>query len=190
MLIFEEGRRWSPTVNRFVVFLMGPLLRKHEVGQRSGSFYFITGCLVSILAFHKSIATISILYLSIGDPLASMVGILLRHHSQFRFHRRSGKSLLGTMAMTGACSLITYMLLAENYPSHDFWLITICISGGLSGGISELLSPYPIAVDDNFLIPVISSCALWFVFHVTGVDVQRLLLPDFIKVTLPPWWRS
>jgi len=185
--ISEFGRRWSSKLNTLYVHSVGLLLREHEVKQFSGSFYFIIGSSLSIFFFHRVVSTLSILYLAVGDPIASAVGLSCRNMNHFRLPEPSGKSLLGTMAAILACFLISFSLLSSScedsfcsFESTQIALVIISGCGAVIGGFSELLSPYPVPLDDNLLIPVFSSIGLTLIFRLCAVDQNMFQFPLLI----------
>ncbi|KAL6048226.1 Diacylglycerol kinase [Balamuthia mandrillaris] len=90
LVLVEVGKSHKSNLSTVVLKISSPLLRKHEVTGLSGSFYFMFGCLVVVLLFPKYIAVLSILLLSVGDPIASAVGIFFGQS----FKLSNGKSLL------------------------------------------------------------------------------------------------
>eukprot|EP00752_Nemacystus_decipiens_P001847 g1781.t1 len=70
---------------------MGPLLRPREIrGALPGAFWFLLGSAVAVAIFPRDVALQSILHLSVGDPIASVVGARLGDRSRIL---SSGKSL-------------------------------------------------------------------------------------------------
>lgn len=53
-------------------------MRKHEAHSSSGMFFFSMGMEFAVAFFARPIAIIALLYLSVGDPLASLFGILFK----------------------------------------------------------------------------------------------------------------
>eukprot|EP00752_Nemacystus_decipiens_P001848 g1781.t2 len=87
---------------------MGPLLRPREIrGALPGAFWFLLGSAVAVAIFPRDVALQSILHLSVGDPIASVVGARLGDRSRIL---SSGKSLAGTFAAFVVCSVSTLLL--------------------------------------------------------------------------------
>jgi len=159
---FENLRLRVPALNSLAIKLFKPLMRENEVHQVSGLPLYALGSMVAILIFPKPVAILSILYLALGDPMASLFGILYGNKS-IRF--ANGKTLVGTMAGVVVCTLVSFVFLSsliEN-PLH---LGLVSLVGGLMGGTAEML---PLDVDDNFSIPVVSGFAMWLIFILTGI---------------------
>jgi dolichol kinase len=160
-LSIELTRLRFNRVNQAVVKVMGPLMRTGEVSTLSGTPYYIGATLLAVSVFPKSIALMCITFLAVGDPIASLFGVLYGHKS-IRFS--NGKSLVGTAAGMISCSLVAALMLSFmpfglQLTTGEFWFL-VCV-GGMAGGGAELL---PMEVDDNFAIPVISGFVLWLCF--------------------------
>ncbi|HTL13433.1 MAG TPA: SEC59/DGK1/VTE5 family protein [Bdellovibrionota bacterium] len=161
-LILESARIRIPAFNATCLKLWGPLLRKDEENRISGLPYYVGATLLSIALFPKPVAVLAVMFLAIGDPIASLVGILFGGKSR-RF--ANGKSWVGTAAGVAACMAVALLYvngLALPWPK----LLAITAIGGAVGGTVELL---PLEIDDNFSIPVISGFFLWLLFMALGV---------------------
>ena len=162
-LTAEYARLRFPKLNAYAIKAMGPVMRKHEVTKMSGTPFYIGSVLLSVAIFPKPIAILSILFLAIGDPVSSIFGITYGDRIGIRF--ANGKSLIGTAAGMGICSVITIVyLLVTGVPL--FPSVCIALAGGLAGGGAEMI---PLDIDDNFSIPLVSGLALWIAFLIFGV---------------------
>ena len=161
-LTAEYCRLRFPRLNAFSIRVMGPVMRKNEVDRMSGTPFYIGSVLLAILIFPKPIAILSTLFLAIGDPMSSIFGITWGHKS-LRFS--NGKSLIGTAAGMGICSIITFLYLIITDVSF-FPSLCIALAGGIAGGGAEMI---PLEIDDNFSIPLVSGLALWISFVAFGI---------------------
>ena len=153
----------SASINRWSQRWLGVIMRKHEAQNVSGVPYFVAAALISIILFPKPIAILAILYLTIGDPCASVVGILYGDQ-WIRFS--NGKSLLGAIASGGVCFASTFPVLAQYEIS--FWAILVMgLMGGVAAAAAETI---PSQIDDNFVIPLASGFVLWGVAMMLGVE--------------------
>lgn len=161
-LAIEYARLSFPSVNAWAIRAMGPIMRKSEVHKMSGTPFYVGSVLLSVLIFPKTIAILSMLFLAIGDPTSSIFGITWGHKGM-RFS--NGKSLIGTAAGMGICSVIAfiYLVLTHVPPIPSLF---IALAGGFAGGGAEMI---PLEIDDNFSIPVVSGLALWIAFLIFGV---------------------
>ena len=124
------------------------MMRKHELnGALTGASWVMISAFFTILIFPKNIAILSLIFMSVGDTVAGLVG------------RRIGKLKIGEKTVEGfvfgflACAIISY-----NYKLMPF---SISIYGSLVGMIFEVL---PLPLDDNLKIPL-SSASIMFVIE-------------------------
>lgn len=160
-----------PQMNKLMMKFWGPIMRESEIHELSGVPYYIGSTFISIAIFPKPIAILSVVCLAVGDPIASLFGILYGSKS-IRFS--NGKSLIGTLAGVFACvaacagTLYFFETLNVLKISVDhFWLVAVI--AGLAGGSAELL---PMEIDDNFAIPVVSGFILWLTFIFLGINLS------------------
>ena len=124
------------------------MMRKHELnGALTGASWVMISAFFTILIFPNNIAILSLIFMSVGDTVAGLVG------------RRVGKLKIGEKTLEGfvfgflACAIISY-----NYKLIPF---SISIYGSLVGMIFEVL---PLPLDDNLKIPL-SSASIMFVIE-------------------------
>lgn len=168
-LAVETARLRLPQLNEVIMKFWGPLMRSCEVNRLSGTPYYIASSLIAVGIFPKPIAALAIAFLAVGDPIASLFGILYGDRS-IRFS--NGKSLIGTLAGMIACGIVAYLFLQLMNQSQFLelrfeHLVILSIVGGIAGGGAELL---PMEVDDNFAIPVVSGFMLWLAFIGMGIS--------------------
>jgi dolichol kinase len=163
-LFVETARLRIPTFNEKVLRFWGPLMRSCEADRMSGTPFYLLSTVLAFAIFPKPVAVLSVLYLAIGDPVASIFGIIYGKNSP---KIAQGKSIIGTAAGVAACALVT-LIFIKVYPvpvSDGAWL-GISLVGGLSGGLAELA---PFDMDDNFTIPMISGFVMWLGFIALGL---------------------
>jgi glycerol-3-phosphate acyltransferase PlsY len=98
--------------------------------------------------FDKYVAITSLLFVSIGDLVATVIGE--EYGRQMLFNN---KTLEGSLACLASCLLIG-MLMSRISPSMA---LEVAMVGAVSATIIELL---PIPVDDNLTIPLLSAGAM------------------------------
>lgn len=153
----ETLRLCNPAINEKLVRTFGMIIRSSEVNRVTGIPYYLASSIIAIAVFPKPVAILSLFYLVLGDPLASLVGILYKERSVRIFQ---GKSLHGTAAGFAVCALTTWLYLRST-GMHGLDLIRLTLLGGFAGALAELL---PLELDDNFTIPVVSGFILWLGF--------------------------
>ena len=161
-LFMETLRLRSPVWNGRMVRFWKHILRAHEAHQLSAVPHYLASVILAIMIFPRPVATLSILFLALGDPIASLFGILYGSYGP-RF--ASGKSLIGTLAGVITCTLLSLVFLSSlSLSMPTLWVVSLV--GGAIGGTAELL---PFDMDDNFTIPVVSGFVLWLAFIVFGI---------------------
>lgn len=125
------------------------LLRPHELRDKPpGAAFFLFGVLAVVLLTNDTqIVVLSVLFVSVCDPAASVFGILIGGP---RITHK--KSLAGTTA-AGICGLVITKVVSEYFsrflnPLYGFFIAVIAEAINVKH------------LDDNFTIPVI-SCLLW-----------------------------
>tara|TARA_Y100000996_G_scaffold252107_1_gene198364 strand:- start:1660 stop:2244 length:585 start_codon:yes stop_codon:yes gene_type:complete len=125
-------------------YFFNDMLRGHELkGQLTGATWVLIGSLISILIFTKYVAIIALIFMSLGDTAAGLIG------QKFGKHKVGNKTWEGFLA-----GLIVCIIVAINFP---FLPLKISLVGALVAMIMELL---PIPLDDNFKIPLGSGAIM------------------------------
>lgn len=165
LVIMDYFRKYFPAFNRFSLKIIGPVIRKHEIRHMSGSSYAIIGIGISFLIFPKPICFLTVLFLAIGDPIASFFGLLFGKSKIF-----GNKSYWGTFAAFAFCSLAAFVFISL-YPKsmgvEGLWsTLALSLACGLVGALSELMSFFQ--VDDNLSQPLVSGLLLTLLFWQVG----------------------
>lgn len=147
-----------PKMNAMVFRDLQKFMRKNEVSRLNSMTFYALSTFFVCLAFPKGIAILSVLYLAIGDMLASIIGVKWGRHKIGH-----GKSLEGSLAFFFSCFLITF-LYPIVVPSFQGSIWVLAFLGGFIGMLSEIALP---RLDDNFVIPIFSaiflSLAVWII---------------------------
>ena len=118
------------------------MLRLHErEGKYTGATWLFIGSTLTIAIFPKEIAVISLIYLSIGDAVASLVG---RKYGKMKFY---DKTIEGSLAGLFVCLLSGY-LVQLSLP------LVVVFSGAFAAMFIESL---PISIDDNLSVPLFAG---------------------------------
>jgi diacylglycerol kinase (CTP) len=153
-------RKTRPSLNAATFKVFGPLMRQHETNRMSGLSYLLFGAAILLAFFDRHIITLSLLFLAVGDPVASYFGI--------RFGRDKllgNKTLQGTLAAFLACTLIASVY----YYLNGLMLERIFIVAPVSGLIAAATELVPIGkLDDNLTCPVLSAIGLTALFYIYG----------------------
>lgn len=152
-LVVETLRQFSPPVQSFVQRCLGKVMRVEEEKVFTGATYVALGVLLSILLFPKPIAITVMLFLSISDALASLVGI------KFGTVRFLGKSLAGSTAFFLSAAGIALWAMPEAR--------VVGLAGAAIATLTEAVSLRwgRLKLDDNLSIPLVSGGAMLALSH-------------------------
>ncbi len=136
-LTLDVLRIHEPRLKNIFYKLFGDIVREHEKTMLLGSTSMVIAALLTVYCFQKNIAVAALLYLTIGDSMAALVG------KTYGRTRIFGKTLEGSLACFLSCVLIG--LLVPGLPPD------VVTAGALVATLFEL---FPIPIDDNFRIPL------------------------------------
>ncbi len=149
---WEVLRFASPRVNQWTMAHLGAILRAEERSRLTGTTYLLLSSLIVFLLFERYIAITSLLFLSIGDLLAAIIG------ERFGQRRVFNKSLEGSLACLVSCllvgTLVSWLSPAMTLP--------VAVAGAISATVVELL---PLPVNDNLSIPLSSAAIMTVVVY-------------------------
>lgn len=154
-------RNRIPAFNKFVITMMGPLMRRSEKEGFSGLPFYALGVSLSLYFYSRDIAIVSSMFLVFSDPLSSFFGVLYGKDKIL-----PNKSLQGAVAGFFTCYLIT-LFYAMNTTTLGTHILVFSIVAGVIGAASELVSAFNI--DDNLTIPVLSGLGLTLLNYLVPV---------------------
>lgn len=144
--------RKLPIVTRLFAALFDRMLVAGELGGRiTGATWLLIGAFFTVLIFPREIAIWSLLVVTVGDPLAALIGSCCGRS------RVGGKSLEGTLAGI----LFTFPLV---YLIPDL-SIGLALIGLVTGMLVELL---PLPINDNLAIPLFSGVIMTVLRTILG----------------------
>jgi dolichol kinase len=146
-LAVETARMFIPSLNAFLLRYLKPLLKDTESHRFTGSTYMVLAALFCFLVLDKGLAVAALLFLSVGDPMAAIIG---RRAPGWRLN---GKSPVGTLALFLTAVALSLILWSTDVAS-PLWVL---LAGAAIASLVEIL---PLPLDDNFTIPVIAGAAM------------------------------
>jgi glycerol-3-phosphate acyltransferase PlsY len=146
-LIVETARMFIPTLNTILLWYLKSLLKDAESHRFTGSTFMVIAALFCFLLLDKGLAVAALLFLSVGDPMAAIVG---RRASGWRLN---GKSPVGTLALFLTAAALSLILWSADVAS-PLWAL---LAGAAIASLVEIL---PLPLDDNLTIPIISGAAM------------------------------
>ena len=188
MYALHRARLADPLLNERLLKMFAPLIRPRERQKLPGAFWFVAGFLASRVLYSRSIATLSLLCTTFGDPAASLVGQIVQQRApSYAFRLPHGKTTAGFMACVVTCFIALFMALFTSSEMAVSSALAIALVAGLAAGlwlfdpsfchaltscgcnhlvilvthagIAEVF-PWPAGVDDNFAIPVVTGFVL------------------------------
>ena len=147
VVVFSDILRMSDPRNKKLYWkLFGWMTKKEELQEEfTGASYLLIASLLVVMLFPKNIAVVSLIYLTIGDPTACLIGVFFGKKIIF-----CSKTLEGTLAFI--FSGFTVSLLITEIPLL-YKVITAIIAG--------IVEVFSFKIDDNFTIPIISGITLY-----------------------------
>jgi len=142
-LIIENARLNQDGYVRFFFHkYLKSVLRSNELkGHLTGATWMLIGFTCSVIIFDSEVSVLALLFLSVGDAVAGLVGRVLP------IGKIWDKSLSGSLS--GFLFCVFFGLAINNTLS-----LQIIIFGAISGMFIELI---PLKLNDNFSIPVFSG---------------------------------
>jgi len=141
-IVLEYLRVRSAVIKKIFNNFLKSMLRVHEMdGKYTGATWVFIGSTLTIAIFPKEIAIISLVYMSLGDTIAGLVG---RKFGKTKFYN---KSIEGSLAGLIVCLLSGY-LVNLTLP------LVVVFSGAFAAMFIELL---PMPIDDNLSVPLFAG---------------------------------
>ncbi len=150
MVWLESWRFRNPKVNRWLFERFKGFTKEKERAKISTTSLFLASALITIVVFPRGIAIAALLFLTVGDPVAEIIGV-----NYGRIKILGGKTLEGTIAGFLSCALVGWPLLLIERLELD---PTSLLIGAGAAAITEL---FTMRVDDNFTVPIGSGLAMW-----------------------------
>lgn len=143
-ITWEIVRFTAPSINQWMISHLGMILKREERIRPTGTTYLLIASLIVFLLFDKYVAIASLLFLSIGDLMATVIG------QKFGKRRAFNKSLEGSLACLASCLIIGIIMTRVG----PVMVMPVAIAGAVTATVVELL---PIPIDDNLTIPIFSA---------------------------------
>lgn len=147
-ILLDLSRFGIGPLNRLYMKWMAPLLKTEEEARMTGATHMLIAATLVFWLFGRDVGIPVMYYLSLGDPIAALVGRRLPGP------RVRGKSPGGTLAFTATAASIAAILVATG-AVQNHWALW---PGAVTAALVELAGIPP---DDNLTIPLIAGAALW-----------------------------
>jgi len=153
LLLVDIVRSRNLVFRRFFLGLFGKVMRgKEQDGAMTASTVLVASAALTILVFRTEIAVASLVFLSVGDSFAALVGK--------KFGKTplvSGRTLEGSLAALLSCLAVSIPLL--HVSGSMGWKLTPrgLLAGAVAATLAEL---FEIPLDDNLRIPVFAGIVM------------------------------
>jgi dolichol kinase len=156
VLAIDIGRHFYPPLETLFNRLFGWLLRRHETDRErkrlNGATWVLISATLAIWLFPKIIAITGFCVLIIADTTAALVG------RRFGHHRFLSKSVEGSAAFFASALVVVALLPKVEYSTGEY------VIGAAAALVATVLEALPVDLDDNFLVPIGYSAALWALY--------------------------
>lgn len=143
-IIFDILRHKVAWVKSLFTLFINSMLRSHEQeGKLTGATWVMIGAVISIILFSKPVAIIALIFMSLGDSAAGLIG---QRYGKHKIWNKSWEGFFG--------GLFVCIIIGMNY---SLLPMTISLSGAVAAMVMEIL---PIPLDDNFKIPLGSGAIM------------------------------
>ena len=144
-LIADLMRLYWKTAEKYFLKIFSVLLREEELNNNlTGATYLFIGMTLAVILFPKTIAISVMLFLTISDPSAAIIGKIVPIKKIFN------KSIGGFLGFL-ICAIIIVII------AFGFTLTGLLVA--LAASIVELM---PIKLNDNLTIPIVSGYLFLF----------------------------
>ncbi len=144
--------RHEPFKNLFLAAFGRMMRHGEEQGGMTASTIVVASAALTILIFRTEIAVAALVFLSLGDSAAALVG---RHCG--RIELVSGRTLEGSLAALNVCLLASIGLMALR-PVMGWNLTPIALmAGAVAATLAEL---FELPLDDNLRIPLAAGLVM------------------------------
>ncbi len=127
--------------------LFGSILRKHEKLDFTGATFLIFSSLLCVVFFKDIIAFLAMSFLSLGDTLAALIGIML---GKRRFVNQNN-------TLEGSLACFTSILIYSIVFAGKLISPWVYVTGAVVATLAEL---WRFPLDDNIKIPLLSGIAM------------------------------
>ena len=137
-IIFDILRHKVAWLKSLFTLFINSMLRSHEQeGKLTGATWVMIGAVISIILFSKPVAIIALIFMSLGDSAAGLIG---QRYGKHKIWNKSWEGFFG--------GLFVCIIIGMNY---SLLPMTISLSGAVAAMVMEIV---PIPLDDNFKIPL------------------------------------
>jgi len=153
MVVIDILKTRHRPLKNFFLTLFGRVLRDKEIGGgMTASTILVTAAALTIFMFREPIAVVTLVFLSLGDSAAALIG---KNYGRIRLVGK--RTLEGSLAFLCTCILAGLVLLWVS--PWLGWHLTpiVLLAGAVAATLAEL---FELPLDDNFRIPIIAGIVM------------------------------
>lgn len=148
LVLFVLGdllRQWQPTVRAFYDRRLGGMMRADESRRFCGATYVVAAIVICIAVFEQRVAIAVLLFMSVSDALASLVGLRAGGPRWFN------KTIAGSTAFFVSAVIIGVICLPQRP-----------LAAVVGAAVATVVEAVPLKIgtlrlDDNLLVPLVSG---------------------------------
>lgn len=146
----EIGRRVSPRINTFLMWVFGAVAHPHEKERVNSATWYATALFGLSLTASPLACSLALVVLGLGDPAAGIVG---RKFGRTRL--AANRTLEGSLAFVLAGGLGGLAILRAFHPEVGIaGALALAAGAALAGAVSEVVAR---RLDDNLVIPLAAA---------------------------------
>ena len=153
MLIVDIIRSRNKVFRKFFLGLFGKVLRgKEQDGGMTASTVLMASAALTILLFRTEVAVSALVFLSVGDTFAALIGK--------KFGRTvlvSGRTLEGSLAALLSCLVVSLPLIQISASRGWNLSPSALAAGAIAATLAEL---FEVPLDDNLRIPIFAGLVM------------------------------
>lgn len=156
----ETARHLNPKVNAWVCRAFRPVMREREKDKINSGIFFMISMLIVYLAFPLDVAFLTLLFITLGDPIAGIIGVRFGKHKLTKH-----SSVEGVAACFILCAVMAYVCGTFFFAEYHLSGIALFIFAVLAGAIGAISESAFKVLDDNLTMPLISAPGIWFLLQ-------------------------
>lgn len=159
-LSLETARHLNPRVNAWVCKAFRPVMREREKNKINSAIFFMVAMIFVYWIFPRDVAVLTMLFISLGDPVAGIVGVYFGKHKISQ--HASAEGVLACFVLCTTLAAISATWFFNQYHVSAAHLPFFALTCGAVGAVAE--SSFKM-FDDNLTMPLVSAPLIWLVLH-------------------------
>ena len=136
-------------LNRLFLRVLNPILKASEDRRVTGATWMLIASCLAFVFLDQTVAAAVLLFLSLGDPAAALVGQASPGPTIF------GKSPVGIVAFVAVSSVVAVAVVLAG-GTQAFWVL---FAGAVVAAVVEFL---PLPIDDNLTVPISAGLVIQY----------------------------